>query len=515
MPQDTPPTPSTFALRVVAHYYGVIVEETFAPQGAEIVLGNTDAIAVPVPQGSEYIARCKWTGRSTLSVLDGRGRQHTIVPDEPVNLIVGPVRLELSVVPRYLVVRSGDSRWWEAMPWLSMVLAATLLMGQSGILVENRCPWLGGINPSVDEWLQCEAEQGGGSGLSDFPVAEYLERLLQEDYAGEDRGIISDSEHEDAEREREDYYLPAGQDGDVAQMGGAEDVGPDEIRTPEAPEEAIAEAGAAEEEPEMAIETDSPVVEPEPEPLPVEDEGIDGVAEAEPTEELGEEEEMTPPEEEKEGWGVQDWYDEADARREAREIEFMTEYANQRLRIDPNDPGALSILSYYQYLDEDFEGALATYDKYIAQLPEEGSGYNNKALVYKRQGDYETEERLYRIALAFSPNDVTTLNNLAVCLAHQGKIAEAKLIMEQLETLDPGDAYAELHRAKIYAESGETEKVYEHLRLALQGMAELDTLHHIEFRQDIRVDPSFESMRRDPTFRAILIEYYGKETPLQ
>ena len=65
------------------------------------------------------------------------------------------------------------------------------------------------------------------------------------------------------------------------------------------------------------------------------------------------------------------------------------------------------------------------------------------------------------------------------------------------------------------AESGENELVYRHLRLALEGMAELDTLHHIEFRQDIRVDPSFESMRRDPTFRSILIEYYGKDSPLQ
>ena len=119
------------------------------------------------------------------------------------------------------------------------------------------------------------------------------------------------------------------------------------------------------------------------------------------------------------------------------------------------------------------------------------------------------------MALAYTPNDVTTLNNLAVCLAHQGRLEEALVILDQLETLDPGDPYAELHRAKVHAERDDKEQVYHYLRKALEGMSQLDTLHHIEFRQDIRLDPSFETMRRDPMFRAILVEYYGKETPLQ
>ncbi|MFT6377391.1 MAG: tetratricopeptide (TPR) repeat protein [bacterium] len=513
-----PPTDTRtpYALHVVAHYYDLQVEETFTSVGKRVQIGNSPELDVPVPAGSDFIARCTWAGTQKVQVIDGRGRKHTVTSDCPVTLIVGPVRLVLSLNPRYLLARTGDSRWWEAMPWLSIVLAASLMAGQGGLLAQYRCEWLGGIHPNLDVAMQCVAQQGGGQDMQSSPqLAEYLERLLQEDYAGEDQGVISDKiEREDSERSSDNSYLPAGQDGETAEMGGAEDVG-EEIRTPEVEEVAIAEAAPDAEDELLALEETDAETEPVPEPPDVEDNGADGIAEADASDELGEEEDATPPEEDREGWGVQDWYDEEDKRMEEREIEFMTEIAHQRLRIDPNDPDALSILSYYQYLDEDYEAALATYDKYITQLPESSAGYNNKALVYKRQGDYQTEERLYRVALAYSPNDVTTLNNLAVCLAHQGRLEEALTILDQLEALDPGDPYAELHRAKVHAERDDKEQVYFYLRKALQGMSELDTLHHIEFRQDIRLDPSFESMRRDPMFRAILVEYYGKETPLQ
>lgn len=509
-------TRTPYALHVVAHYYDLQVEETFTSVGKRVQIGNSPQLDVPVPEGSDFIARCTWSGSTKVLVVDGRGRSHTVLPDSPVTLVVGPVRLVLSLNPRYLLARTGDSRWWEAMPWLSIVLAASLMAGQGGLLHQYRCEWLGGIHPSLDVAMQCVAQGGGDQSMQGSPqLAEYLERLLQEDYAGEDQGVISEQmDREEADRSSDNSYLPAGQDGETPQMGGAEDVG-EEIRTPEVEEVAVAEAAPQAEEELLALEETDAETEPVPEPPEVEDNGEDGIADADASEELGEEEEATPPEEDVEGWGVKDWYDEEDQRMEQREIEFMTEIAHQRLKIDPNDPDALSILSYYQYLDEDYEAALATYDKYITLLPESSAGYNNKALVYKRQGDYATEERLYRVALAYTPNDVTTLNNLAVCLAHQGRLDEALSILEQLETLDPGDPYAELHRAKVHAERDDKEQVYHYLRKALQGMAELDTLHHIEFRQDIRLDPSFETMRRDPTFRAILVEYYGKETPLQ
>jgi tetratricopeptide (TPR) repeat protein len=192
----------------------------------------------------------------------------------------------------------------------------------------------------------------------------------------------------------------------------------------------------------------------------------------------------------------------------------MLQVSKERLKIDPNDTTALSVLSYYQYLAEDYDGAIATYERYIALLPEDAAGYNNKALVYKRRGQYAEEESLYRIALALDPDDETALNNLAVNLSHQKRFEEALAIMRHLEVIDPGDPYADLHRSKIYAEMGNDAQALAYLEKALLGMKDLDTLHHIEFRQDIRIDPSFEHLRGTRTFRDLLVRFYGKDTPL-
>jgi hypothetical protein len=44
---------------------------------------------------------------------------------------------------------------------------------------------------------------------------------------------------------------------------------------------------------------------------------------------------------------------------------------------------------------------------------------------------------------------------------------------------------------------------------ALAGARNLDTFHHIEFRQDIRVDPAFADLREEPEFARLLVEAYG------
>ena len=55
------------------------------------------------------------------------------------------------------------------------------------------------------------------------------------------------------------------------------------------------------------------------------------------------------------------------------------------------------------------------------------------------------------------------------------------------------------------------EKAYRLLRRALDGVAALDTLHHIEFRQDIRIDPAFATMRKQRRFEHLLRRYYGDD----
>jgi len=496
-PTDNRPRNARYAVHASASFFGEVVEETFVDRGHAVQIGNTDAMALPVPEGQPWLARVEWHAPALATVVDGRGEEYLLTPDRSVVIEAGPVSLTLRLVQRYLLRRTEDIQWWGSLAWFTMVFAATLLSWQGNLLYTHRCDWFG---------IDCPVVMVG-TGAGGVYTAEYLARLLREDYAGSDQGTIERGDRETGDRENDSFYLPAGAEGPITQMGGAEETAPEEVRTPQSAEE----DEDASPEPVAPLVADEGVGTPVP-LIEASDDASDAVAEGA---DGGQDDKTVDPAEDKEGWGVQDWYDAEDSQMEALEIQLMLRAARERLRIDPNDPEALSVLSYYQYLAQDYAAAERTYEKFIRLYPDASAGYNNKALIYKRLGQYKKEEGLYRVALALTPDDETALNNLAVCLAHQGRYNEALAVMRHLEVIDPDDPYADLHRAKIHAEMGDDEKALAYLEQALQGMAKLDTLHHIEFRQDIRIDPSFEKLRHSRRFHAILSRYYGNDSPLQ
>ena len=343
------------------------------------------------------------------------------------------------------------------------------------------------------------ASNGGAAGLPE-PSPEYLTRLLNEDYAGEEVGVIAKpSDRPVANTKIDSFYLQPGSAGPKDKPGGGKVVGTEQRdgdqRSRKAPEAAIeiVELGS----------TENLTPQPAPEVLDIHDLADPLAAEQGDQVEHRQQVEVT------EGWGLTDWYDTQDARRDANEIERELKYANQVLKLDPDNVYGLSIRAYYEYLAMDFSAADATYERLLQLDGVSGAHWNNLALIYKRKADYLKEEELYRVSLMMEPNESNTYNNLAVCLAHQGRYDEALQIMQRLEAELPDDPYADMHRAKIYAAMGKKELSYKYLRQSLQEMRKLDTLHNIEYQQDIRVDPAFEQMRKEERFRAMLTRYYG------
>ncbi|MEZ4319077.1 MAG: tetratricopeptide repeat protein [Myxococcota bacterium] len=505
---------STHALIATAHFHGEVVQHRFASE-QPVEIGGHAPFALPLPAELHWLARVDWVSEATVRVTDANGRQYSLEPDEALEMEFGDVRLDLELTPQFTLRRTEGFPWKLSTGWMLTVLLFTIFTSWYDMVKERACP-IFGVTPELAVALGCVQGQGGGSDVGVDFTAEYLARLLKKDYAGEEDGVLTRLDRPKdgvQEHQEDDIYLPAGNEGPVTDLGGAEDVAPDAVRAPRTeklPEPERAEAGKPE---ELALNA------PQDVGTPIEVPDTDGLTEGEgdAADDEAEEavEEVLTPAEEHEGWGLQDWYDEKDRQIDQVEIDYTIDIANRRLRIDPNDPTALSLLSYYQYLAEDYKAAEKTYDRYIELLPDEAAGYNNKALIYKRLGQYQKEESLYRVALSLEPLDVTAMNNLGVNLAHQKRFDEALAVMEQLELLDPDDPYADLHRAKIHAEMGNDEKAYEYLERSLEGMAKLDTLHHIEFRQDIRLDPSFSKLRETRRFRAILLKYYGDDTPLQ
>lgn len=567
----------TYALFVQSRFHDAVVDERMVHSGEPVEIGSSSGPSVPLPEGTPWLARALWTSESTVAVSDATGAVHHLEPGRDVVVELGPVAVRLYLAERFPLVRAEPMSLRGSIAWLAMVVMVSVLSGQAMWLVDNQCElaftllpsvgdigvpalvviapligsvialfvlitsentrrvlpvialpfvsllvpvvyggldlrWKSGEQLLAEEFAFCLPPPAEPGGLGYPMSAEYLARLLRNDLEGEDEGVIEhELERPQAERkatEDHQFYMPAGAEGPANRMGGAEAVAPTPIRS-------LAKEDRQAIPSEQSPSEQSPV----DKGVPVESEESkgqdDAVAEGLDVKPSEEEKGEQAAAEEKEGWGLRSWYDEEDQAMDNLEIEMMLRAAKSRLRIDPNDAAALSILSYYQYLAQDFDAAKSTYDRYIELYPDDAAGYNNKALVYKRLGEYQKEESLYRVALGLSPDDVTALNNLGVNLAHQKRYDEALEVMRQLEVLDPNDPYAELHRSKIHAEMGNDDEALRYLERALEGMSRLDTLHHIEFRQDIRLDPSFAKLRDSFRFRAILDRYYGDDSPLQ
>jgi len=511
-----------------ASLHGKVVEDTFAATGEAVQIGNSATLAIPTPHGMPYVARVVWTGPTVASVRDGAGGTHVLEPGRDVVIEAGPLTLRLALVERFPVRRAEPWGFAASLSWLAACVLASLVVSQGYWVHHNRCTIALTFLPDLpsyaigpfrtrsgeellaDHFGACFAA-GVNAAYGHFS-AEYLARLLRRDYGGEIEGVVEQTiDRPPADRKTSDHpYLPAGALGPFdGRMGGAAEVAREPVRgsaehdvfTPKRVEERIplhADRGTA--------------IAAAPDAKEGERGDDDGITDAEKRDR---DPESVAAEEER-GWGFPDWYDEEDAALDDLQIEVMLHNARARLAIDPDDPDALSVLSYYQYLAQDYDAALATYDRFIELYPDSAAGYNNKALVYKRQGRYQREEGLYRVALALEPGDVTAMNNLAVNLSHQGRYDEALAVMQEVQAIDPDDPYADLHRAKIHAEMGNDEQALFFLEKALAGMAGLDdVLHQIEFRQDIRIDPSFAHLRETRRFRAILNRYFGAYSPLK
>lgn len=461
LPPLRPPAHAREALRLTVRVNGIAVEDRVTAPGAGLL--------PDVPM--EVSARRAAGG----FLVRGGGEELPVRGDGPATLRAGPIDVEVGLVRRFRLPRFG---WEQEDAVLPVLLAAMALLGLQLVVLS----------------MFLAANGGGAAGFE--PTPEYLARLLRGETEGEQQGVPARVEEArpTGVDPIESFYLPKGHAGPVTRMGGGRNLGP--RRRIGSPNAVVAAAAP-----------DAPG--PLPEEAPVE-----AVADAAPeagSEEADAKEEEARAVEPDEGWGFTDWYDVEDARDDAKAIEEQLRLAREILAIDPDHPQALMVRAYYEYLAMDYRAARATYERFTRLYPDDPAGWNNLALTYKRTGEYQKEEQLYRVAISLDPVDDHALVNLALNLGRQGRFDEAWEIMNQLERLKPDDPYCDLHRAKIHALQGQEDRAYRFLQKSLAGMRKLDTLHNIEFRQDVRIDPAFEGMRRQERFRDLLVRYYGDD----
>ncbi|MCB9758879.1 MAG: tetratricopeptide repeat protein [Alphaproteobacteria bacterium] len=478
---STPPA-RRYALRLLVRYHDTVVEDRILPGNAPVSLDD-DALGLGVPPAPrrDSLGALRWVTPAQIELTDGDEPPRYAAPGEPIHIRSGAVDLTISLVRQYRVVPmelQGDL----------FLLGAVALMMLLAIPLEMLLDSLATPGAQVPE-----------------TSPELIARLLEDEVEGAESGqLYEERERPIARISAQDLFLPAGDKGPMDDLGGAANTAPERQRGDETRPPSQAKHQPLEPEPPAADgpeQVELPPIEGVTEPQQIADAAEGADQQVDPSELTAEPER---------GWGLRDWYDVEDARRDQDEIRRNLDRAEQLVRLDPESAWALQQLAYYQYLSEDYVECRRTYDRFIELYPDDPAGYNNLALVYKRIGEYGKEEGYYRLALALEPGDAHALNNLAVNLAHQQRFDEALEIMDQLDVVDPDDPYADLHRSKIHAARGENQLAIEFLEKALAGMERLDTLHHIEFRQDIRIDPAFDSLRQTPEFSEILVRYYGR-----
>ncbi|MFM2162079.1 MAG: Tetratricopeptide repeat, partial [Pseudomonadota bacterium] len=375
--------------------------------GGHARVGRQGELSVPTPEGTDVWIEVDW--RAPEPVVRVAGHAPVTLPKEAsLSVEAGPVRVAVSHQPRWPLRRTEAVAWAPALAWFVVVFAMSVASAQVYTLWQMRCPLIGWGCP-----VPPPPASGGWN-------AEYLARLIRQDVEGDVDGVIEAPVADASVPVREDVpgYIPTGDAGPTTTYEGGANVA-DRVST----REATPEASAASRRADGAIEG-SPVGTEVRQPLTEAAEGdgrqADGLAleGADAPSGGGGRTEI------REGWGVRDWIRAAPPSDRA-EIARRAANPRRRLAIDPDDPRAISLLAYYQYLQEDYDAALANYDRLIDLEPEESSHYNNKALIYKRRGEFAREEGLYRLALAMNPEDVVVMDNLALNLAHQGKFAEA------------------------------------------------------------------------------------------
>ena len=130
----------------------------------------------------------------------------------------------------------------------------------------------------------------------------------------------------------------------------------------------------------------------------------------------------------------------------------------QGLRKHGENAGLLLELAKGQVAGSMYADARNTVAKVRRMEPGNWETYAVSGILKDRGGDLDAAQAEYRKALTISPRNGAVLNNLALSLAQQGKLAEAIVILEKLALSERSTYQTRQNLALLYSINGEFAK---------------------------------------------------------
>ena len=130
-----------------------------------------------------------------------------------------------------------------------------------------------------------------------------------------------------------------------------------------------------------------------------------------------------------------------------------------------------AVKAYELYEEGKMNEALSAMNEAIDINPSNGRWHFNKALTLDAMDRYEQAIEEYKLALELSPEDIETLNCLAVDYTRTGQYDLALSVFEQIETIDPEFEPGYCNRIITYTEMGDYEMA-EHMFYLAQQISE-------------------------------------------
>jgi Tfp pilus assembly protein PilF len=109
---------------------------------------------------------------------------------------------------------------------------------------------------------------------------------------------------------------------------------------------------------------------------------------------------------------------------------------------------------------DDYSSAFWLLNQSLAYAPGNDAAINMMAVVYRRAGDPQKAEEIYRYGIEHLADKVTLLRNYRILLNDQGRFAEADEVATQLERLGEPNPFDWIHAAQqAHSEGQYTEAI--------------------------------------------------------